>query len=185
MAVQANSWPQADFLRWNRNVFRRVSKQSNEASATGNTVSGNAARINNSSAPDGTDVGYVGQGANNYVQFNHVHAAAAGLYRMLVTYANGEIYSGNKRGPVFRFAEISVNGGEGKSVYFNNTFSSTTWSTQEVDVYLSAVKTRFVFPTVQPVRIQRSIRDGLRNWQRYRSRQPTIEMQFHAQHHVS
>lgn len=109
-----------------------------EAAATGNTVSGNAARINDSSAPGGTDVGYVGQGATNYLQFNKIHASTGGLYRMLVTYANGEIYSGNKRGPVFRFAEISVNGGRPKTVYFNNTFSSASWFTQEVDVYLNA-----------------------------------------------
>jgi hypothetical protein len=96
-----------------------------EAAASGNTVAGSAVRETNSTAPGGTDVGFVGQGSANYVQFNNVSVPTAGLYRMLVTYANDEVYNGSQGGPVFRFAQISVNGGTASTVYFNNTFS---WS---------------------------------------------------------
>ena len=57
---------------------------------------------------------------------------------MLVTYANGEVYTGSQGGPVFRFAQISINGGTASTVYFNNTFSWSTWNTQEINVQLNA-----------------------------------------------
>jgi hypothetical protein len=109
-----------------------------EAAALGNTVAGSAVRETNSTAPGGTDVGFVGQGSANYVQFNNVSVPTAGLYRMLVTYANDEVYNGSQGGPVFRFAQISVNGGTASTVYFNNTFSWSNWNTQEIDVSLNA-----------------------------------------------
>jgi hypothetical protein len=109
-----------------------------EAAALGNTVAGSAVRETNSTAPGRTDVGFVGQGSANYVQFNNVSVPTAGLYRMLVTYANDEVYSGSQGGPVFRFAQISVNGGTASTVYFNNTFSWSNWNTQEIDVSLNA-----------------------------------------------
>ena len=73
-----------------------------------------------SGAPGGTAVGFIGQGAANYLQFNSVSVPTTGMYRMLVTFANDEIYSGNSNSnPVFRFAQISVNGGAAQKVYFH------------------------------------------------------------------
>lgn len=109
-----------------------------EATASANTVGGNAERETDSTAPGGTKVGYIGQGAANYLQFNNVNVPSSGLYRMLVTYANDETYTGNEGGPVFRFAQISVNGGSASTVYFNNTYSWSNWITQEIDVNLTS-----------------------------------------------
>ena len=109
-----------------------------EATSSNNTLGGTAVSQNNSYAPGGTQVGYVGQGSANYLQFNDVYAPSSGLYRMIVQYANDETYSGAQGGPVFRFAQISVNGGAANQVYFDNTFSYNTFEPIEIDVQLNA-----------------------------------------------
>jgi Carbohydrate binding module (family 6) len=108
-----------------------------EAASSNNTLGGTAVRQNNSDAPGGTQVGFVGQGSANYVQFNGVNVPSTGLYRMTVEYANDEVYSDPEGGAVFRFAQISVNGGAATQVYFDNTFSYNTFMPIEIDVQLN------------------------------------------------
>jgi hypothetical protein len=108
-----------------------------EAAASNNTLGGTAVRENNSNAPGGTDVGYVGQGPANYVQFNGVNAPYSGTYRMLIEYSNGEVFSGPEGGAVFRSAQVSVNGGTAQQVFFDNTVNYTTYQELEVDVQLN------------------------------------------------
>jgi hypothetical protein len=95
-------------------------------------------RESNGSAPGGTEVGYVGQGAANYVHFNGVYAPTSGQYIMLVEYSNGEVYSGADGGAAFRYAQISVNGGAAQQVYFDNTVNYTTYQEPAVSVQLNA-----------------------------------------------
>jgi len=108
-----------------------------EAAATNNTLGGTAVRENNSNAPGGTDVGFVGQGSANYVQFNGVNVPFSGTYRMLIEYSNGEVYSGPEAGAVFRSAQVSVNGGTAQQVFFDNTVNYTTYQELAVDVQLN------------------------------------------------
>jgi hypothetical protein len=123
-----------------------------EATASANTLGGTAVNQSNSDAPGGTQVGYVGQGSANYLQFNDVNVPSAGLYRMVVEYANDEVYSGSMGGPVYRYAQISVNGGSAETAYFDNTFSYDTFLPQEVDVQLNAGNNtiRFYNSTTSP-----------------------------------
>jgi hypothetical protein len=86
-----------------------------------------------SGAPGGTVVEKIGGGAANYLEFRQVKAGKAGLYRVLVSFANDETYDGGKD-RVYRFAEIRVNGGAPQKVYFTGTGSG--FGTAEVDVYL-------------------------------------------------
>jgi len=109
-----------------------------EASSSQNTLGGTAVAQTNSSAPGGTQVGYVGQGSANYLQFNNVNVPSAGLYRMTVNYANDEVYTDPEGGAVFRFAQISVNGGAATQVYFDNAFSWNTFESIEINVQLNA-----------------------------------------------
>jgi hypothetical protein len=71
---------------------------------------------------------------------------------MIVTYSNDETYTGSQGGPVFRYAQVSVNGGGAQQVYFGNTYSWTTWQTIEVDVNLNAGNNtlRFTNSTTSP-----------------------------------
>jgi hypothetical protein len=109
-----------------------------EATSSANTLGGTAVDQSNSDAPGGTQVGYVGQGSANYLQFNNVNVPTAGLYRMIVQYANDEVYSGSMGGAVYRFAQVSVNGASPATTYFDNTFSYNTFLAQEIDVQLNA-----------------------------------------------
>ena len=109
-----------------------------EATSSANTLGGTAVAQTNSSAPGGTQVGYVGQGSANYLQFNNVNVPTAGLYRMTINYASDEVYTDPEGGAVFRYAQISVNGGTAQQVYFDNTFSWNTFEPIEVDVQLNA-----------------------------------------------
>jgi hypothetical protein len=110
-----------------------------EADSSQNNLGGTAADQTGNGAPgNGTDVGYVGQGSGNYVQFNDVDVPSSGLYRMLVTYTNDEVYTGNEGGPAFRSSQFSINGGSAFTAYFENTFSWSTWVTTEVDVTLNS-----------------------------------------------
>jgi hypothetical protein len=112
-----------------------------QAEASGNTLSGTAVVSNNSASSGGKYVGYVGAGAANTLQFNNVTAPAAGRYRMVVTYANGELGAGASNynsNIVDRYADISVNGGTTKKVYFRNTLGWSNFRTTVVDVDLVA-----------------------------------------------
>lgn len=111
-----------------------------EAEASGNTLSGTAARASNSGASGGQHVGFVGAGAGNTLRFNNVTVPSAGRYRMVVAYANAEVVGNHQynNNIVDRGADISVNGGASRRVYFRNTLSWTTFRTTVVDVDLAA-----------------------------------------------
>ncbi|MEO6088455.1 MAG: beta-L-arabinofuranosidase domain-containing protein, partial [Umezawaea sp.] len=76
-----------------------------EAEAGGNTLGGQAAVRSSSGASGGAVVGYVGNGAANYLQFNNV-SATAGAQVVTIFYASGEA----------RSLTASVNGGAAVSV---------------------------------------------------------------------
>jgi hypothetical protein len=112
-----------------------------EAEAAGNTRGGAAAVIADTAASGGNYVGWVGAGAANTLRFNGVTAAAAGRYRMIVSYANGELGAGATNynsNIVDRYAEISVNGGAARKVFFRNTLGWSNYWTTVVDVDLAA-----------------------------------------------
>lgn len=112
-----------------------------EAESSANTLSGTAAVVSDSAATGSAYVGWLGAGAANTLRFNNVVAATAGRYRMVVTYANGELGSGAvnyNSNIVDRYAEISVNGGTAKQVYFRNTLGWSIYRTTVVDVDLVA-----------------------------------------------
>jgi len=112
-----------------------------QAEASGNTLSGTAAVVSDSAASGGSYVGWLGAGSANTLRFNSVTASTAGRYRMIVSYANGELGSGATNynsNIVDRYAEISVNGGTAKKVYFRNTLGWSNYWTNVVDVDLVA-----------------------------------------------
>jgi hypothetical protein len=112
-----------------------------EAEAAGNTLGGTAVVTNDAAASGGKYVGYIGAGAANTLQMNGVNVPTSGLYRMIVTYANGELGSGASNyntNIVDRYSNISVNGGTSKKVYFRNTLGWSNYRTTEIDVSLNA-----------------------------------------------
>jgi hypothetical protein len=92
------------------------SSTSFEAEASGNTLAGQAAARSSAGASGGALVGYVGNGAANYLQLNNVTSATAGSHKLTIYYAAGES----------RSATVSVNGGAATSV---NTPSTGGWDT--------------------------------------------------------
>jgi hypothetical protein len=112
-----------------------------EAEADGNVRSGTAVVTSDAAASGGRYVGYVGAGAANTLRFTGVTVPAAGRYRMVVGYANGELGDGATNynsNIVDRYAEISVNGGTARRVYFRNTLGWSTYRTTVTDVDLNA-----------------------------------------------
>lgn len=112
-----------------------------EAEASGNTLSGAARVSSNSAASGGAYVGYIGAGGGNTLRVNNISAPTAGRYRMVVTYANGELGAGASNyntNIVDRYSDVSVNGGTSKRVYFRNTLGWSNFRTTVVDVDLVA-----------------------------------------------
>jgi hypothetical protein len=112
-----------------------------QAEAAGNTLSGAAVVLADQAAAGGQYVGWLGAGAANTLRFNEVTVPSAGRYRMVVGYANGELGDGADNynsNIVDRYAEISVNGGAPKQVYFRNTLGWSNYRTTVVDVDLAA-----------------------------------------------
>jgi hypothetical protein len=112
-----------------------------EAEASANTRAGAAVVTSDSAASGGSYVGWIGAGAANTLQFNNVNVAAAGLYRMVVSYANGELGAGASNynsNIVDRYSDISVNGGTVKKVFFRNTLGWSNYRTAVIDVNLNA-----------------------------------------------
>ncbi|HEY0000686.1 MAG TPA: carbohydrate-binding protein, partial [Actinoplanes sp.] len=112
-----------------------------EAEAAGNTRAGAAVVVADAAASGGNYVGWVGAGAANTLRFNGVTVPAAGRYRMVVSYANGELGAGADNynsNIVDRYAEISVNGGAAKKVFFRNTLGWSIYRTTVIDVDLVA-----------------------------------------------
>jgi len=97
--------------------------------------------VNDGAASGGKYVGWIGAGAANTLRFNGVTVATAGRYRMVVAYANGELGEGASNynsNIVDRYADVSVNGGTAKRVYFRNTLGWSNYRTVVVDVDLNA-----------------------------------------------
>ncbi|WP_117213522.1 carbohydrate-binding protein [Allorhizocola rhizosphaerae] len=111
-----------------------------QAESSANTLSG-AARVS------GGHVGYIGNGSANWLRFNNVNVPAAGRYRMVVSYANAEVQGDHQynNNIVDRGADISVNGGAAKRVYFRNTLAWTTFYTTVIDVNLVAGNNTITF----------------------------------------
>ncbi|RSM70737.1 dockerin [Actinoplanes sp. ATCC 53533] len=112
-----------------------------EAEAAGNTLSGTAVATSDTAASGGRYVGYVGAGPANTLRVTNVTAPAAGRYRMVVGYANGELGAGATNynsNIVDRYGEISVNGGTAKRLYFRNTLGWSNYRTTVTDVDLAA-----------------------------------------------
>ncbi|MEV0388417.1 carbohydrate-binding protein [Nonomuraea sp. NPDC050643] len=112
-----------------------------QAESSANTLGGAARVAANSAASGGSYVGYVGAGAANTLRFNGVTVPSAGRYRLVVTYANGELGEGATNynsNIVDRYADISVNGGAGRRHYFRNTLGWSNYRTTVVDVVLAA-----------------------------------------------
>ncbi|BCY10827.1 CBM35 domain-containing protein [Actinoplanes sp. L3-i22] len=111
-----------------------------EGESSANTLAGAAAVVSDTAASGGKYVGWLGAGAANTLRFNGVSAPAAGRYRLVVGYANAEVVGEHDYNTniVDRYAEISVNGGAAKKVFFRNTLAWSTYWTTVVDVDLAA-----------------------------------------------
>lgn len=118
-----------------------------EAEAPGNTLAGAAVVASNTAASGGHYVGYIGAGAANTLTINNVNVPTAGTYRMVVTYANGELGSGasSNTNIVDRYGDISVNGGSSQRLYFRNTLGWSNFRTTETDVSLAAGNNSITF----------------------------------------
>ncbi|MFS0726539.1 LamG-like jellyroll fold domain-containing protein [Paenibacillus sp. 1P07SE] len=79
-------------------------------------------------------------GAERYLEIDTIEVPADGLYKLVVTYANGESAGTHayNNDVVERYAQISVNGGEPQTVFFKNTISWHQFATQTIDVELKA-----------------------------------------------
>jgi hypothetical protein len=86
-----------------------------EAEASGNTVAGAAVIASCSACSGGKKVGYIGNGAANYVTINNINESAAGSYTLTVAY----VLNGN------RSFYLSVNGGSDIQL----ALTGTSWST--------------------------------------------------------
>ncbi|MBD0382540.1 carbohydrate-binding protein [Paenibacillus sedimenti] len=112
-----------------------------EAEAAGNTLTGTAKVESKTAASGGKYVSWIGNGAANALQFNGIQAPSAGRYRIVVTYANGELGDGATNynsNIVDRYADVSVNGGGSQKVYFRNTLGWSNFRTTVIDVNLNA-----------------------------------------------
>jgi hypothetical protein len=119
-----------------------------EAESSANTLSGAAVRSSNAAASGGSYVGYVGLGSANTLRFNNVSTAAAGRYRLVVTYANGELGDGASNynsNIVDRYADVSVNGAAATRTYFRNTLGWSNFRTTVIDVDLQAGSNTITF----------------------------------------
>jgi len=98
-----------------------------EAEASGNTIAGAAKTATCSACSGGTKVGYIGNGAANYVTINNVDASAAGTKTLTISY----LLSGS------RSFYVSVNGGADQVVALTGTSFSTV-ATKTISVTLKA-----------------------------------------------
>ncbi|MFD8814795.1 RICIN domain-containing protein, partial [Streptomyces sp. NPDC059627] len=105
-----------------------------------NTLGGTATIETDTAASGGKYVDQLGNGSANSLTFNNVTAASSGLYRMVVTYANGDNRGdgGNTYNIINRYADISVNGGTAQRVYFRNSGGWSNYWSVMVDVNLTA-----------------------------------------------
>lgn len=112
-----------------------------EAEAAENTLSGAVRRQSSSTASGGYNVGYIGNGSNNTLQFNHINVDAAGTYKLVIRYTNAEMVGDHayNTNVVDRTADITVNGVvQHSGLHFRNTFRWNIYSTTVVDITLNA-----------------------------------------------
>lgn len=125
-----------------------------EAEDTGNTVAGSAKVQDNSYASGNKNVGFIGKGADNYLQFNEIVVPKSGKYKLIVHYANNE-QKGNhdyNANVVERHAKISINNQPAEKTYFRSTYSWENFRSIVLDVELEKGSNtiRFYNDTVTP-----------------------------------
>jgi hypothetical protein len=110
------------------------------AAAAQNVLAGTAVAQANQYAYDGADVGYIGDGSGNTLTFTGVQAAAAGTYRVTVSYADDDRqgtanYNTNL---IDRAFTVTTPAGTNETVYARNTYSWDQFDTVMVTVQLTA-----------------------------------------------
>lgn len=110
------------------------------ASSSANTLGGTAEVESDSCAYNGQYVGWIGNGSANTITFNGVTAAAAGAYRVMVSYAEADgetnqTYSTNENDRTFT---VTTSAGSSVTTGAKNTYSWDQYDTVEVTVQLNA-----------------------------------------------
>lgn len=107
-----------------------------EAEDSSNTFNGSAKASADNNASNGRIVGNVGNGANNWFQFNKVTVPEDGNYTLTIGYAQWEYTANNTWQIVNRWADMSVNGETSKHLVFANTRGWSNFWTTSVRVNL-------------------------------------------------
>ncbi len=107
-----------------------------EAEDSSNTFNGSAKASADNNASNSRIVGNVGNGANNWFQFNKVTVPEDGNYTLTIGYAQWEYTASNKWQIVNRWADMSVNGETSKHLVFANTRGWSNFWTTSVRVNL-------------------------------------------------
>ena len=107
-----------------------------EAEDSSNTFNGSAKASTDNKASNGRIVGNVGNGANNWFQFNKVTVPEDGNYTLTIGYAQWEYTANNTWQIVNRWADMSVNGETSKHLVFANTRGWSNFWTTSVRVNL-------------------------------------------------
>ncbi|WP_188881130.1 delta endotoxin C-terminal domain-containing protein [Alicyclobacillus cellulosilyticus] len=114
-----------------------------EAESKKNSLGGIARVLSDPHASGGKYVALTAntKGSSN-IKFNDIHVPESGLYRLVIRYSNGEFVDANGGVNSYNLnvvdcaADISVNGGASKRVYFRNTYADNNFWTTVMDVYL-------------------------------------------------
>lgn len=107
-----------------------------EAEDSSNTFNGSAKASADNNASSSRIVGNVGNGANNWFQFNKVTVPEDGNYTLTIGYAQWEYTANNTWQIVNRWADMSVNGETSKHLVFANTRGWSNFWTTSVRVNL-------------------------------------------------
>lgn len=107
-----------------------------EAEDSSNTFNGSAKASADNNASNSRIVGNVGNGANNWFQFNKVTVPEDGNYTLTIGYAQWEYAANNTWQIVNRWADMSVNGETSKHLVFANTRGWSNFWTTSVRVNL-------------------------------------------------
>lgn len=107
-----------------------------EAEDSSNTFNGSAKASTDNNASNGRIVCNVGNGANNWFQFNKVTVPEDGNYTLTIGYAQWEYTANNTWQIVNRWADMSVNGETSKHLVFANTRGWSNFWTTSVRVNL-------------------------------------------------
>ena len=107
-----------------------------EAEDSSNTFNGSAKASADNNASNSRIVGNVGNGANNWFQFNKVTVPEDGNYTLTIGYAQWEYTANNTWQIVNSWADMSVNGETSKHLVFANTRGWSNFWTTSVRVNL-------------------------------------------------